>query len=81
MSDHGAMMISIPPQYAVSQVVGYIKGASAIHLARVYGNGNATSEDGTSGSEGALSPRSGAMRPPSGSPLETKSQTISAWTQ
>ena len=31
------MLISIPPKYAVSQVVGYIKGKSAIHLARVYG--------------------------------------------
>ena len=28
---------AIPPKYAVSQVVGYIKGKSAIHLARVYG--------------------------------------------
>ena len=27
---------SIPPKYAVSQVVGFIKGKSAIHLARVY---------------------------------------------
>jgi REP element-mobilizing transposase RayT len=26
MSDHVHMMISIPPQYSVSQVVGYIKG-------------------------------------------------------
>ena len=34
--DHVHMMISIPPKYAVSQVVGYIKGKSAIHLARVY---------------------------------------------
>ena len=33
----GHMMISIPPKYAVSQVVGFIKGKSAIHLARVYG--------------------------------------------
>ena len=31
------MMISIPPQYAVAQVIGFIKGKSAIHLARVYG--------------------------------------------
>ena len=31
------MMIAIPPKYAVSQVIGYIKGKSAIHLARVYG--------------------------------------------
>jgi putative transposase len=37
MSDHVHMMISIPPKYAVSQVIGYIKGKSAIHLARVYG--------------------------------------------
>jgi hypothetical protein len=28
---------SIPPKYAVSQVVGFIKEKSAIHLARVYG--------------------------------------------
>jgi putative transposase len=31
------MMIAIPPKYAVSQVIGYIKGKSAIHLARMYG--------------------------------------------
>jgi putative transposase len=37
MADHVHMLISIPPKYAVSQVVGYIKGKSAIHLARVYG--------------------------------------------
>src|ERR1700756_5829188 len=36
-ADHVHMMISIPPKYAVSQVVGFIKGKSAIHLARVYG--------------------------------------------
>ena len=33
MPDHVHMMIAIPPKYAVSQVVGYIKGKSAIHLA------------------------------------------------
>ena len=37
MLDHVHMMISIPPKYAVSQVVGFIKGKSAIHLARTYG--------------------------------------------
>src|SRR5947208_3068157 len=35
--DHVHMMISIPPKYAASQVIGYIKGKSAIHMARVYG--------------------------------------------
>jgi putative transposase len=37
MVDHVHMMLRIPPKYAVSQVVGFIKGKSAIHLARVYG--------------------------------------------
>ena len=37
MPDHVHMLLAIPPKYAVSQVVGYIKGKSAIHLARVYG--------------------------------------------
>ncbi len=36
MVDHVHMMISIPPKYAVSQVVGYIKGKSAIHIARTH---------------------------------------------
>jgi REP element-mobilizing transposase RayT len=35
------MMISIPPKYAVSQVVGYIKGKSAIHLALGWHRGRA----------------------------------------
>jgi putative transposase len=34
--DHVHMLISIPPKYSVAQVIGYIKGKSAIHLARVY---------------------------------------------
>ena len=37
MPDHVHMLLSIPPKHAVSQVVGYIKGKSAIHMARVYG--------------------------------------------
>jgi putative transposase len=35
--DHVHMMLVIPPKYAGAQVIGYIKGKSAIHLARVYG--------------------------------------------
>ena len=34
MPDHVHMLISIPPKLAVSSVVGYIKGKSAIHVAR-----------------------------------------------
>lgn len=37
MGDHVHMLISIPPKYAVAQVVGFIKGKSAIHIARTYG--------------------------------------------
>ena len=37
MVDHVHMLLRIPPKYSVSQVVGFIKGKSAIHLARVYG--------------------------------------------
>ena len=36
-ADHVHMMISIPPKYSVLSVVGFVKGKSAIHLARVYG--------------------------------------------
>jgi len=37
MSDHIHMLISIPPKYAVAQVVGFIKGKSAIAVARNFG--------------------------------------------
>jgi putative transposase len=36
MADHVHMLLSIPPKYSVAQVVGYIKGKSAIHIARAY---------------------------------------------
>jgi putative transposase len=35
--DHVHMMISIPPKYSVAQVIGYIKGKSAIYIARTFG--------------------------------------------
>jgi putative transposase len=34
MSDHVHVLVSMPPKYAVSQVVGFVKGKSAIHIAR-----------------------------------------------
>ena len=37
LPDHVHMLIAIPPKFAVSQVVGFIKGKSAIHIARIYG--------------------------------------------
>jgi putative transposase len=35
--DHVHMVVSIPPKYSVSQVVGYMKGKSAIWVARAMG--------------------------------------------
>ena len=37
MLDHVHMLISIPPKYSVSHVIGFIKGKSAIMIARNYG--------------------------------------------
>lgn len=34
LPDHMHMMLSIPPKYSVAQVVGFIKGKSAIYIAR-----------------------------------------------
>ena len=36
MPEHVHMLLSIPPKYAVSDVVGFIKGKSSIHIARTY---------------------------------------------
>ena len=36
MPDHVHMLISIPPKHSVSQVIGFIKGKSAIHIARTF---------------------------------------------
>ena len=36
MADHVHMLLSVPPKYSVSGVMGFIKGKSAIHIARVY---------------------------------------------
>ena len=36
MPDHVHMLLSVPPKHSVSNVMGFIKGKSAIHIARVY---------------------------------------------
>lgn len=45
MSDHVHMLISIPPKYSVAQIVGFIKGKSAILIARIYFEEERTSQD------------------------------------
>ena len=37
VKDHVHMLISIPPKYAVAEVIGYMKGKSAIAVARQFG--------------------------------------------
>jgi len=36
LPDHVHMLVSIPPKYAVAHVVGFMKGKSAIHIARTF---------------------------------------------
>ncbi len=36
MGDHVHMLVSIPPKYSVASVVGFLKGKSAIWIARNY---------------------------------------------
>lgn len=52
--DHVHMLISIPSKYALAQVVGSIKGKSAIHIARTY-RGQRKNYNGMSFWAGALS--------------------------
>jgi putative transposase len=37
MVDHVIKLLSIPPKYSISQMMGYINGKSATHIARTYG--------------------------------------------
>ncbi len=57
MLDHVHMLIAIPPKYAVSQVIGYLKGKSAIHIARATPSAGGTSWASTFGRGDTLSRR------------------------
>ena len=79
LSDHVHMMIAIPPKYAVSQVVGFIKGKSAIHLARVYGEHKRNFGASTSGPEATSSRQSVATSASSGSTSGSRKTPIRDW--
>jgi putative transposase len=51
MADHVRMLIEIPPKYKVSEAVGFLKGKSAIAIARVFGAKNETTPASISGPE------------------------------
>ena len=38
MPDHVHMVISVPPKYSVSSIVGFLKGKSTIRLHQIFGN-------------------------------------------
>jgi putative transposase len=63
MPEHAHMMISIPPKYAVSELVGFIKGKSAIHLARVYGERKRNFVGQHFWARGYMVPRWAGMKP------------------
>jgi|GEM_PF-4479688 len=73
---HVHMLISIPPKYSVSQMIGYIKGKSAIHLARVYGEKQRTMLDNIFGRLVILFQRFSGMKPLFGSTYVTKNKKI-----
>jgi putative transposase len=77
-ADHVHMMIAIPPKYAVSQVIGYIKGKSAIHLARVYGEKKRNFVR-VSGLADISCPPLGGTKRLYGNTSETRSRRIAVW--
>jgi hypothetical protein len=80
MADHVHMPLSIPPKYAVSEVVGFIRGKSAIHLARTYGEHKQNFTGQHFWARGYFVLTVGAMRRRYGNTSITRRQRISAWT-
>ena len=64
MRDHVHMLLAIPPKYAVAQVMGFLKGRSAIHIARVWG-GRKHQYRGSSGWKNVLAIRKPLQAEPS----------------
>ena len=77
--DHVHMLVSIPPKYAVAQVVGYLKGKSAIHIARTYGGRERNFVGEHFWARGIGSRRSGGMRRRSGDTFRSRRRRINGW--
>jgi hypothetical protein len=80
MPNHLHMMISIPPKYAMSEVVGFIKSKSAIHFARVYGERKQNLVGQHFWARGYMVSTEGRVKPWSGSTSATRSRKTSDWT-
>ena len=76
VSDHAHILVAIPPKYSVSQVVGFIKGKSAIAIARNVWGGGKTSRDKVSGRGATMFQPSAKMRKPSVSTSSIRKKRI-----
>jgi len=43
-ADHVPMLVSVPPKYSAAQVVGFMKGKNAVHIARTAGRRKMTDQ-------------------------------------
>lgn len=62
MPDHVHICIALPPKHAVSAVMGFLKGQSAIAIARQFQSRGATSRENTSGHAVMPCPRLGSKK-------------------
>ena len=79
LADHVHMLVSIPPKYSVAQVIGYIKGKSAIHIAREFAGRPGTSWGNTSGHGATTSRRSGRMNESCGNTSSSRNAKTGGW--
>ena len=77
--DHVHMMISIPPKYAVAQMIGFIKGKSAIQIARTYLGQRKNFTGQHFGPEVILYPPLVQMNRPSGNILSGRKRKTVDW--
>ena len=80
LPDHVHMLVSIPPKYSVAQVIGYLKGKSAIHIAREFA-GRSRNFVGQHfwARGGILSRRWAVMNGSSGTISSSRSERIGGW--
>ena len=77
--DHVHMLIAIPPKYAVSQVIGFLKGKRPSISRGQTGSGSATSWGSISGRGGTSCRRSGGTRLRSAMTSRSRKRRTSAW--
>ena len=80
LPDHVHVLISIPPKYAVSQVVGFLKGKSAIHIARVFSGRRRNFVGSIFGHGATTCPPWAKTSRRYGSTLESRKSRTASWT-